>query len=96
MATKIRNRMLSKTATLIMGDQLVSLDILRQILTSSSKLFHGLVSSDLNPKDHQNYASCIRISRDEIFEALDTIDGSNATAIYIRLLRSIIDAYIDR
>ena len=92
MATKIRNRMLSKTATLIMGDQLVSLDILRQILTSSSKLFHGLVSSDLNPKDHQNYASCVRISRDEIFEVLDTIDGSNATAIYIRLLRSIIDA----
>ena len=79
-----------------MGDQLVSLDILRQILTSSSKLFHGLVSSDLNPKDHQNYASCVRISRDEIFEVLDTIDGSNATAIYIRLLRSIIDAYIDR
>ena len=96
LATKIRNRMLSRNATLIMGDQLVSLDVLRRILRSSSKLFHGLVSSDLNPKDHQNYSSCVRISRDEIFEVLDTIEDSNATAIYIRLLRSIIDGYINK
>ena len=73
--------MLSSTATLLMGNQPVSVDILNQIL-SSSKLFYGLVASDLNPRDHQNYASCVRISRDEIFQALGNIDNSNATMIY--------------
>ena len=79
-----------------MGNQVVSIDVLRHILSSSSKLFHGLVSSDLNPRDHQNYASCVRISRDEIFQALEHIDNSNATTIYIKLLRSVIDAYIEK
>jgi hypothetical protein len=88
--------MLSSTTTLLMGNQFVSIDILRQILSSSSKLFHGLVSSDLNPRDHQNFASCYRMSRDEIFQALEHIHNSNATIIYIKLLRSVIDAYIEK
>jgi hypothetical protein len=88
--------MLSSTTTLLMGNQFVSIDILRQILSSSSKLFHGLVSSDLNPRDHQNFASCYRMSRDEIFQALEHIHNSNATTIYIKLLRSVIDAYIEK
>ena len=79
-----------------MGNQLVSIDVLRQISSSSSKLYHGLVSSDLNPRDHQNYTSYVRISRDEIFQPLENIDNSNATMIYIKLLSSIIDAYIDK
>ena len=61
----------------------------------SSKLYHGLVSSDLNPKDHQNYPSCVRISRDEIFRALEKVNDSRATIVYIKLLRSVIDAYIE-
>ena len=81
---------------MLMGKQRVSIDILHQVLSSSSKLFHGLVSSNLNPKDHQNYTSCWRISRDEVFEALQTISQSDATSIYIRILRSIIDAYIEK
>ena len=73
--------MLSATATMLMGNQLVSIDVLRRVLSSSSKLLHGLVSSDLNRRDHQNYSSCWRISRDEIFRGLQTIEDSNATAI---------------
>lgn len=87
--------MLSSTATLLMGDQRISMDLLHQIVSTSSKLFHGLVFSDLNPRDHQNYASCFRICRDEIFQALEGIDNSDATMIYLRLLRSIVDAYIE-
>ena len=88
--------MLSTTATMLMGNQLVSIDVLRRVLSSSSKLLHGLVSSDLNPRDHQNYSSCWKISRDEIFQVLETIEDSNATAIYIKILRSVIDAYIEK
>lgn len=95
LATKIRNRLLSETATLLLGNELVSIDVLRKILSSSSKFFHGLVAADLNPRDHQNFASCWRVTREEIFQVLSTIDDSSATSIYIRLLRSVIDAYID-
>ena len=74
LATKVRNRMLSSTATmLLMGKQGMSIDTLHHVLSSSSKFFHGLVSSDLNQKDHQNYTSRRRISRDEVFQALQPI-----------------------
>ena len=96
LATKIRNRLLSETATLLLGNELVSIDVLREILSSSSKLYHGLVAADLNPQDHQNFASCWRVTREEIFKVLSAIDDSSATSIYIRLLRSVIDAYIDK
>lgn len=95
LATKIRNRMLSSTATLLMGKQIVSIDILREMMSTSSKLFHGLTYSDLNPRDHQNYSSCFKICRDEVFQAVSSLTNSNAMSIYLTLLRSIIDAYIE-
>lgn len=88
--------MLSSSAVLLMGSYVVSTDDLRQVLSSSSKLFHGLISSDLNPRDHQNYASCWRISRDEVLRALNGVDSGKGTQIYIKLLRSVIDAYIEK
>lgn len=96
LATRIRNRMLSSKSVLLMGNQIVSVDYLKAILSSSSKLFHGLVYSDLNPRDHQNYSSCWRISRDEIIEALKNVNNATATLVYIKLLRCIIDAYIEK
>ena len=89
--------MLSSSAVLLMGNHVVSInDIKKVLLSSSSKLFHGLVSSDLNPRDHQNYASCWRISRDEVIQTLEGFESSKATLIYIKLLRAVIDAYIEK
>jgi hypothetical protein len=88
--------MLTPNATLLLGDSLVSIDILRKVLSTTSKFFHGLVSSDLNPNDHQNFASCQKICRDEVFEVLEHIDGSSGTIIYLSLLRSVIDAYHEK
>lgn len=81
---------------MLIGNQVVSINVLREILLSSSKWFHDLVFSDLNPEDHQNYASCVRVSCDEIVQTLDNIDNVVATKIYIKLLRSIIAAYIEK
>ena len=78
-----------------MGDQFVSIDALQKILTTSSKLFHGLTSSDLNPRDHQNYSSCFKICRDEVLQALSSLEDSDAISIYLTMLRSIIEAYIE-
>jgi hypothetical protein len=78
-----------------MGNQRISIGILHEILSMSSKLFHGLTSSDLNPRDHQNYSSCFKICRDEVFQALSSIENSDAISIYLMLLRSITEAYIE-
>ena len=82
LTTKIRNRMLSSKSVLFMGNQIVSVNSLKKILSSSSKLFHGLVYSDLNRRDHQNYSSCWRISRDEIIEALKNVSLHQTTTLH--------------
>ncbi|CAF1544115.1 unnamed protein product, partial [Didymodactylos carnosus] len=53
LATKWRNRLLSSTAKLMMGQQLISIQHLQDIIDSDaySKLDHGLVRTDINPKD---------------------------------------------
>ncbi|CAF3916516.1 unnamed protein product [Rotaria sp. Silwood1] len=49
--TKLRNRLLSETATLLLGNQLINMDPLMNLINNYSKLDHGLVCSDVNPKD---------------------------------------------
>lgn len=88
--------MLSSTATLVLGDSLVSIDALRTLTSTVSKLHHGLVLSDLNPRDHQNFSSCQKICRDEVLEGLKHVTDSKGTLIYLTLLRSIIDAFHEK
>ena len=88
--------MLSSTATLLLGESLVSIDILRKLLSTTSKFSHGLVLSDLNPKDHQNFSSCQKICRDEILELLKHIERADSTRIYFSILRSVIHAYHEK
>ena len=71
--TKLRNRLLSVTAALTVGDQRISLDFLSDMMNSISKLKHGLVKSDIYPRDKQNYASCGKISRDYVLAVLEEI-----------------------
>ena len=74
----------------------IAIDILRKVLSTTSKFSHGLVLSDLNPKDHQNFATCQKICRDEILELLKYIECANSTRIYLTILRSVIDAYHEK
>ncbi|CAF1549036.1 unnamed protein product [Adineta ricciae] len=95
LCTKIRNRMLSKTATLLIGNGEVSTSKLIDLILTKTKFVHGLVKTDIEPKDRQNFSSCVRIASDDVLLALEDIDDSKATQIYLRLLRSIIIAYVD-
>ena len=95
LCTKLRNRMLSQTASLSLGRGRVSVEVLMELIRSKSKLAHGLVTTDIEPKDRQNFHSCLKISSDEVLTALEDIDGSLATRIYLRLLRCIVVAYIE-
>ena len=86
--TKLRNRLLSKTAHLLLGEQLVNMEPLLYIVNNYSKLEHSLVVSDLNPKDRQNYNSAAKISSDNILSLLENIPNSLAIRIYLQVYSS--------
>ena len=95
LCTKLRNRMLSETASMLIGNEEVSINILINLIESKSKLIHGLVKTDIEPKDKQNFSSCLKIVSDDVLVALEDIDYSQATLVYLRLLRSVMLAYVE-
>ena len=86
--TKLRNRLLSETARLLLGEQLVNTEPLLYIITNYSKLDHSLVVSDLNPKDRQNYNSAAKISSDNILSLLENVPNSLGLKIYLQVCTS--------
>ena len=95
LCTKLRNRILSKKASLLIGNEVVSTDVLMKLIESKSKLVHGLVKTDVEPKDRQNFRSCMKLSNEDVLVALEDIEDSLATRVYLRILRSIVVAYIE-
>jgi hypothetical protein len=96
LCTKLRNRILSDTSSLLIGkEEEVSIEVLMELIENKTKLVHGLVKTDVNPKDRQNFTSCLNLSDDDVLVALEDIEGSQATRIYLRMLRSIVLAYVE-
>ncbi|CAF3288524.1 unnamed protein product [Rotaria sp. Silwood2] len=95
-ATKIRNRLLSTVANLRMGDFSVDIKDLIDLVESKSKLEHNLIKSDLNPKDRQNFASCLRISSETVLALLNRNENSKGTYVYLTLLNLIISGFINK
>jgi hypothetical protein len=98
LVTKWRNRLLSTTAQLRFGQQYISMEHLVDIIEDIgySKLDHGLTRTDLNPKDRQNYNSCVRIASDDVLSIL--VDGTETygTFVYLQLLKMIIQTYVEK
>ncbi|CAF2963502.1 unnamed protein product [Rotaria sp. Silwood2] len=69
--TKLRNRLLSKSAALFIGSYRIAAKDLQDLIQGESKLDHGLVLSDLYVKDKQNYSSCVKISSLNILNMLE-------------------------
>ncbi|CAF1042870.1 unnamed protein product [Adineta steineri] len=95
LCTKIRNRILSNTASMLIGKETVSIEVLMELVQNTSKLAHGLVKTDIDPKDRQNVSSCLKLASDDVSLALEDINNSLATRIYLFLLRCIILAYVE-
>ena len=95
LCTKLRNRMLSQTASLAIGRGKVSVEVLMELIQNKSKLSHGLVKTDIEPKDKQNFHSCLKISSDEVLAGLQDMDDSLDTQVYLRLLRSVVVACVE-
>ncbi|CAM4842016.1 unnamed protein product [Rotaria magnacalcarata] len=96
-ATKWRNRLLASTAHLVLGQQPITMQHLQNIIDNGyNKLDHGLVYTDLNPKDKQNYTSCEKIASEDVLNILKHNRDTQATYVYLRLLKRIIIAYVER
>ena len=98
LVTKWRNRLLSSIATLRLGDDDISMKHIEELIKNNSytKLDHCLTKSDLNPKDRQNYNSCVKLVSSDVINLLENSSGTNGTIVYLKLLKMIIRAYIDK
>ena len=98
LATKLRNRLLSKTAFLQIGDTRITMEHLQNLLDNPelSRLDHGLIKSDLNPSDRQNFRSCVRITSSDVLDLLATEDDANGTYMYLQLIKFVIKSYIEK
>ncbi|CAF3430798.1 unnamed protein product [Rotaria socialis] len=98
LVTKWRNRLLSSTTDLHFGFDKINISHIKALINDShyTKLDHGLTSSDINPKDRQNYNSCIKIISDDVINLLINSEDTNGTVDYLTLLKMIGKAYIDK
>ena len=96
LCTKLRNRILSKRASMLLGKEIVTTEVLMALIETKSKLMHGLVKTDIEPKDRQNFRSCLKLSNEDVLIGLEDINDSQATRVYLRLLRSIVLAYVEQ
>ncbi|CAF1567070.1 unnamed protein product, partial [Didymodactylos carnosus] len=96
LCTKLRNRILSAKATLLIGTQQVNIKHLEDLIDNSSKLDHNLVKSDIFPKDKQNFTSCLKISSKDVLSMLTENSNTTATRFYLTIIHLTILAYIDK
>lgn len=94
--TKLRNRLLSLIAFLIIGNKIVSISHLKMLINLVSKDEHGLVYSDICPDDRQNFASLLKIMEPKVRAALEKyVVGSEGTIEYIRICHEIVSSLYD-
>ena len=94
LCTKLRNRILSETSSMLIGNEEVSIEVSMKLIENESKLVHGLVKTDIDSKDRQNFTCCLTLSDDDVLAVLENIEYSQVTRIYLRPLRSVILAYV--
>lgn len=67
------------------------------MISTTSKVRHGLVHSDIHPRDKQNFSSCQKICHDDVLRVLKTLEDSlpntKGMCVYLQLIRSVILAY---
>lgn len=94
--TKLRNRLLSAFAVLLIGNKIASISHLKMLINLVSKDVHGLVYSDICPDDRQNFESLQKIMQPNVRAALEKyIFGSEGTVEFIRICQEIISSLYD-
>ena len=80
---------------MLIGNQYVSIDHLADLINNHSRIDHNLVKSDVFPRDQQNFASCVKISSDDVLKLLEE-SNRTATYLYLYLLKLVIRVYVSK
>lgn len=97
-ATKLRNFLLKtfyNAKKLPFGKFFIDVNHLHYLLQTYSKDKHQLTQTILNPKDKQNFASVLKMCDSKVIELLKTVNGSDATVLYLEMLKNIVFAFMD-
>lgn len=74
----------------------IQLDHLYTLLNTVSKDQHFLTASTLNPSDRQNFSSVLRMCSEKVTSLLQLkIENSQATIIYLEMIRNILDSFMN-
>lgn len=83
-----------------MGNDIISTLTLTHLISTKSKSSHGLVYSDVRPRDKQNFSSCQKICSEQIIKLVHDLmvdtPGGKGMVIYLRLMQSVMTAYYER
>lgn len=91
--TKFRNRMLN--SPLKMGKNEITEKHLAKLIEMFPKEYHGLCPFTVKPKDRQNFDSVLRLCDDKVIELLCHVEGSEGTALYLKILSNILRSFLD-
>ena len=94
-AVKLKTRMTKPSIVLSIGRYLASVHHLQLAMTSFPKDQHGLQIRDINHKDKQNFEAVMRITHPTFLRVLQQIPDAQGTIEFIRVLRCVVDSYLD-
>lgn len=90
-------RTISNGIVLPFGKYFIDWNHLNILLKKFPKDVHQLTASVLNPFDRQNFRSVLRMCDPKVIALLKShVEGSEATVIYLQMMKDIIDAFLDR
>lgn len=85
----MRTRLLKPGIGLSIGHLNITLEHLKQLISTFTKDKHLLTLSDLLPEDKINFQSALKISSNLVLGLLETIPDSKETASYLKLMQYI-------
>lgn len=94
-ATKFKNLFLKPSSNLAMGRCVASSAHLQLLVTSMSKLEHGLCQSDLDNLDKMNYNAFKKITDPRVVQALKKIPDSESTEALLILIKDFVSAFVE-
>ncbi len=94
-AVKLKSRLLKPSIILPLGKYTAGIHSLQSIKDIFSKGEHGLRDRDLDQKD-QNYESVMRLTSSSTLSLLQNLKDATGTYHYLKVLRCVIDSYLDK
>ena len=96
LAVKLKARLLNPSIILPIGKFLAGVHHLRLIQQSFGKDVHNMREKDIDHKDRQNYDAAMHITSSDVLQILSEIPDAKGTYIYLKIMRYVMDSYLDK